>query len=127
MRLLMSLPLCLALSGCYVVLSGHQSTSGGATTTTTAAATNVNVSAGSARLGASFGAPPAPNASGGQLALSRGPSVLLLLGVVIADVINHLGAPSDAAPRPGTRRASIAETCSCYGWKPDVTPVMAPE
>ncbi len=126
MRLLIALPLCLALSGCYVVLSGHQSTSGGATTTTTAAATNVNVSAGSARLGASFGTPPAPNAPGGQLALSRGASALLLLGVVIADAINNLGAP-DAAPRPGARRASIAETCSCYGWKPEVTPVMTPE
>ena len=125
MRPLVLLPFCLMLSGCYVALSGNQSTGGGVTTTTTAAATTVNASAGSARLGASFGTPPAPNAPGGQVALSRGPSAVLFLGLVIAETVNYLGARLGGAPRPEAPRASIAETCSCYGWKPDLTTAPA--
>ncbi len=127
MRLLGLLPFCLMLSGCFVVYSGYQSTSGGVTTTTTAAATTVSGSAGPARFGASFGAPPAPNASGGQVALSRGASAVLFLGLVIADAVNYLGARFGGAPQPAVQRASIAETCSCYGWKPDLTSVPAHE
>ncbi len=122
MRFLLLLPLCFALSGCYAVIGGHQTTGAGATTTTTGAATRLEASAGPARLGASFGTPPAPNAPGGQVAFSRGASAVLFLGLVIADTVNYLGTRFGNAPRPAPQRASIAETCSCYGWKPDLTP-----
>ena len=118
MRALILLPLCLSLSGCYVAYSGQQSTGGGVTTTTTGAATRAQISAGSARFGASFGTPPAPGAPGGQVSLQRGASALLLLGLVIGDTLNYLGASLAGAPPSAPRRDSIAETCSCYGWKP---------
>lgn len=118
MRALILLPLCLSLSGCYVAYSGHQSTGGGVTTTTTGVATRAQVSAGPTRLGASFGTPPAPGAPGGQASLPRGASALLLLGLVIGDTLNYLGAALVEAPQSSPRRDSIAETCSCYGWKP---------
>lgn len=118
MRALILLPLCLSLSGCYVAFSGHQNTSGGVTTTTTGAATRAHISGGSGRFGAAFGTPPAPGAPGGQVSLPRGASALLLLGLVIGDTLNYLGARLAGAPPSAPRRDSIAETCSCYGWKP---------
>ncbi len=126
MRALMLLPLCFALSGCYVVMSGHQTTGAGATTTTTSAATRLEASAGSARIGASFGTPSPPNAPGGRVALSRGASAVLFLGLVVADAVNYLGARFGDAPRPAPQRAAIAETCSCHGWKPVVDSSAAP-
>lgn len=123
MRFLLLLPLCVALSGCYMVLSGHQTTGAGLTTTTTAAATRLEASAGPARIGASFGTPPPPNAPGGQATLSRGAAAVLFLGLVIADTVNYLGTRFGDAPRPAPQRASIAETCSCYGWTPGLTPM----
>jgi hypothetical protein len=126
MRPLVLLPLCLMLSGCYVVFSGNQSTTGAGTTTTTAVATTGSASAGNARFGASFGAPPAPNAPGSFVALSRDSTGVLFLGMLILDAFNYLGARFGDAP-PAAQRASIAETCSCYGWKPDLTPSPATE
>lgn len=123
MRFSMLLPLCLALSGCYVVIGGHQTSGGGVTTTTTSAATRLDASTGSARVGASFGTPPPPNAPGGQVTLSRGAAAVLFLGLVIADTVNYLGGRSGSAPSSAPQRASIAETCSCYGWKPGLTPM----
>ena len=120
MRALILLPLCLSLSGCYVAYSGHQSTGGGVTTTTTGAAVRGQINTGSARVGASFGTPPAPGAPGGQVSLPRGASALLLLGLVIGDTLSYLGATFSSTPPSAPRRDSIAETCSCYGWKPDL-------
>jgi len=127
MRPLVLLPFCLMLSGCYVALSGNQSTSGGVTTTTTSVATAGSASAGPARFGASFGTPPASNAPGSFVALSRDTSAVLFLGMVIVDTISNLGSWFRGAPPPTAQRASIAETCSCYGWKPDLTSAPAPE
>jgi hypothetical protein len=93
--------------------------------TTTAAATTVNASVRSARLGASFGTPPGRNATGGQVALPRGASAVLVLSLVIADTVNYLAARLGGAPQSEAQRASIAKTCSCYGWKPDLTSVAA--
>jgi len=124
MRALILLPLCLSLSGCYVAYSGHQTAGGGVSTTTTASAVRGQINTGSASLGASFGTPPAPGAPGGQVSLSRGASALLLLGLVIGDTLNYLGAPlSSTPPPPVPRRDAIAETCSCYGWKPGLAAV----
>lgn len=122
MRVLMLLPLCLSLSGCYVAYSGHQSSGGGTTTTATGAAVRGQISTGSAQLGASFGTPPAPGTPGGQVSLSRGASALLLLGLVIGDTLNYLGATPAGSQPSAPRRGSIAETCSCYGWTPAAAP-----
>jgi len=119
MRALVLLPLCLALSGCSVALHGNQTTSGGATTTTTSAATSGQASIGPARVGASFGTPAPQGAAGGQVAFPRAASAVLLLGLVIAETVNYLGARFGDAPRSQVApRHSISSTCSCYGYQP---------
>jgi len=119
MRALALLPFCLALSGCSVALYGNQTTSGGATATTTSAATTAQASAGPARVGASFGTPAPQGAAGGQVVFPRAASAVLLLGLVIAETVNYLGAkfgePSGSQAAP---RHSISSTCSCYGYQP---------
>ncbi|MFN7085372.1 MAG: hypothetical protein ACK4N4_01950 [Burkholderiales bacterium] len=127
MRFLLLLPLCAALSGCYVAIGGHQAVNGGATTTTTGAATRLDARVGSATIGASFGAPAAPHAPGGRVALSRGAAALLFLGLVAVDAANHLAARFGSAPAPAAKRESIAATCSCYGGKSGLTPLPPPE
>ena len=122
MRALALLPFCLALAGCSVALQGNQTMSGGATTTTTSAATSGQASIGPARVNASFGTPAPQGAAGGQVAFSRGASAMLVLGLVIAETVNYLGAKfSDAPPVSSVPQRSIADTCSCYGYQPPVT------
>lgn len=114
----LTLVLALALSGCAVALSGQESTGNGHTVSTTAAATRGHVSAGSAKLGASFGTPEPAGAAGGQVSFSRGASAILVLGLVLAEMVNYFGSASEGtqpAPDPGR---SIANTCSCYGYHP---------
>jgi len=109
--------LSLALSGCSVALSGHQSTA--AASTTTAAATHGHASIGAARLSASFGTPAPAGSGGGQVSFSRGASAFLLLGLVVAEVVNYFSSPSaDAMPFRAEPGRSIAHTCSCYGYQP---------
>lgn len=127
MRELILLSLCISLSGCYVAYSGHQTAGGGVTTTTTAGAVRGQINTGPARVGASFGTPPAPGAPGGQVSLSRGASALLLLGLVIGDTLNYVGAALSGTPPSAPRRDSIAETCSCYGWQPGLAATPANE
>lgn len=118
-RVSVLLPLCLVLSGCSVALHGNQATSGGATTTTTSAATSGQTSVGPARVSTSFGTPAPQGAAGGQVAFPRGASAVLLLGLVIAETVNYLGAKfSDAPPASSAPQRSIADTCSCYGYQP---------
>ena len=96
--------LILALPGCTVTLFGHQSAGGGA-----AAATTSSQVSGSARV------------AGGRVTLSRGASVLLILGLAIADTMNYMSAKFGARPQTAPRTDSIADTCSCNGYKPPVT------
>jgi hypothetical protein len=121
--------ICLTLSGCAVNLHGRQSTGAGAsiaTGTTTTSSISAGASAGQAKFSASFGSAPPPGASGGQIGFSRGAAAVLLLGLVIAETVDFIGAPfrqthgtTPAAQPTRAPRASIAETCSCYGWKPE--------
>lgn len=119
MRPFALLPFCLALSGCVVSLHGHQSTRGGATTTTSAA-TRAQASAGSARVGASFGTPAPHGAAGGRVAFSRGASAVIVLGLVVAETVNYLSAKLSGTPQAAASAPlrSIADTCSCYGYQP---------
>ena len=118
MRVSVLLPFCLALAGCSAAFYSHQTTSGGATTTTTSAATNAQASAGAARVSASFGTPAPQGAAGGQVAFSRGASAVLVLGLVIVETVNYLGARFGDTPKSPAPRHSISSTCSCYGYQP---------
>lgn len=114
--------ICLMLSGCAVNLHGRQSTGAGTSTTVTGSSFNAGASAGQARFGAAFGAPPPPGASGGQIGFSRGAAAVLLLGLAIAETFEFIGSQFRGTPpvrQAAAPRASIAETCSCYGWKPE--------
>lgn len=112
------LALALALSGCAVALSGHEATGSGGTASTTTAATRAHVSIGAAKVGASFGTPAPAGSGGGQVSFSRGASTVLVLGLVLAEVVNYLGSPSEGTQLAPDPRRSIANTCSCYGYLP---------
>jgi hypothetical protein len=119
MRALALVLISLALSGCSVALSGHQSTGSAAASTTTAAATHGHASIGSAKVSASFGTPAPAGSPGGQISFSRGASAVLILGLVVAEVVNYFSSPSaDATPFRSDPGRSIASTCSCYGYQP---------
>jgi hypothetical protein len=121
MRAVVASFLCCALSGCYVGLSGHASSSGGATATT-ASGSVVPANASGVRL--SFGTPASP---GGQVSFDRGTSALVVLGGVIADAVNYLaGRFRGDAPAASGTSSSIADTCSCYGYEPDLTSAPPP-
>lgn len=118
--------ICLMLPGCAVNLHGRQATGAGTSTTVTGSSFSAGASAGQARFGAAFGSPPPQGASGGQIGFSRGAAAVLLVGLVIAETVDFIGAQfrqthgaAPAAPPARAPRASIAETCSCYGWKPE--------
>lgn len=127
-RTAMTALLCLALSGCTVRIHGLQSTSGGVTTTTTSSTVTGSAKVAGGKVSFSSGQPVSPNAPGGHLVLSRGASAVLILGLVIADAVNYFRAKLGATPpQPAGRGDSIAETCSCYGYRPDLTPAPAAE
>lgn len=130
MRALALVPLLLVFAGCSVALHGHQTTGGSTTATTTSAAIRGHASVGSARVSASFGTPAPPGAPGGQISLSRGASVVLILGLLVAETVNYFSAAFADRPQllPEPQR-SIAATCSCYGYKPesDLTSMPASE
>lgn len=116
--------ICLTLAGCAVNLHGRQSMAAGASTasTTTTSSISAGASAGQAKFSASFGSAPPPGASGGQIGFSRGAAAVLVLGLVIAETFEFLGSQFRGTPparQTAAPRASIAETCSCYGWKPE--------
>ncbi|MBI3045357.1 MAG: hypothetical protein HYY78_21295 [Betaproteobacteria bacterium] len=104
--------LCLALSGCYVKLYGHQSSGGG--TTTTAAAGQVSGSAkfSGGKVAFSAGRVPPAGAPGGHLSLGKGATAVLVLGWVVADFVNYIR--GEPRPKPLAPDARIADTCSCY-------------
>lgn len=117
---------CLALSGCTVALHGHQATDGAATatasTTTTSSALRVQAGAGSARVSGSFGASAQQGAPGAQASFSRGASAVLIIGLLVAETLHYLGARFEDQPAPGSGpQRAIADTCSCYGYRPPET------
>ncbi len=108
--ILLLLPL--ALSGCFVKVSGLESTGGGSRTTTMSSQV-----AGSGRFShgaASFSSGPrvSPSAPGGHVSLGKGGSLVLIGGLILADLVNYIAGPSQPKPLPPGER--IMETCSCY-------------
>lgn len=109
-------------SGCAVTLHGQQTSGGGVSTTHIGSSVQGSTNTGNARIGASFGTPPAANAPGGQVAFAKGASAVVVLGLAIAgtvDLVGHWLQPS--APRQQPSAGGIAHTCSCYGWQPELT------
>jgi hypothetical protein len=117
MRTVLVLLLCVPLAGCAVTMYGNQSTSGGTTATTTSS--QVSGSAQGTNYKASFssgGHPVSPKASGGYVSVSGSAAAVLVVGLVIADLVNYIRGEPQAKPLPpGT---AISHTCSCYGYRP---------
>lgn len=117
------------LPGCTTTLYGRQSSGGGQTSTTTGVAVRGSAQSGNARVGASFGAPPSAQASGGQVTLSRGGSAALVIGLAVVGTGEALqrwwrGDRHEARESPLREPMSpdgISHTCSCYGWQPELT------
>lgn len=104
--------LSLTLSGCFVKVHGVESTGGAARTTATSSQVGgaARFSNGSASF--SSGQRVSPSAPGGQVSLGKGASGVLIVGLVIADLVNYIvGAPG---PKPLPPDAKIMDTCSCY-------------
>jgi hypothetical protein len=102
----------LALAGCYATLHGNQSTNGGTTTTVTSGQVSGSARFAGGRASFSSGQPVPANASGGTVRLSGSAAAVLVVGLVIADLVNYIrGEPKPVQRADG---AAIAETCSCY-------------
>ena len=109
--IIVTLP-CLALSGCYVNMHGVQSTSGGTTTTATSSQVSGAAKFSGGRVAFSSGQVPPPGTPGGSAYLGQGASVVLITGIVLADLFNYIrGEPRPKALPAGTK---IMDTCSCY-------------
>lgn len=109
---------CLALSGCSAALSGRQTTGDGTTASATSVGTRGQVGSHSVKASASFGTPPPPGAAGGQLSLSRGAAAVLVVGLLVAEVVNYFMPGSDGHAQSALDpRRPIAGTCSCYGYR----------
>lgn len=118
MRALTLLLACFALPGCTVALHGHEA-AGSGTSAATSSALHVQAGAGSARVSGGFGAPAPHGAPGAQASFSRGASVVLIVGLVVAETLHYLGAQFGDPPAPGAGpQRTIAHTCSCYGYQP---------
>lgn len=109
---LIALLLCMALPGCYVKLYGHQSTSGGTNTTTTASQVSGSAKFAGGKVSFSSGQVPPPNAPGGHVSLGKGASAVLVVGLIIADLVNYIR--GEPPPKPLAADAKILETCTCY-------------
>lgn len=110
------------LPGCAVTLHGNQTTAGGSNTTTTGSSVQAGRQIGNTRVAGSFG-PSHPVNAGGQLRFSSGASVVLVVGLVIAEAADVIGAWF----RPATSRTerlateNISQTCSCYDSNSELT------
>ena len=123
MRTLILLSLCFSLSACTFAYSGRESINGGVTTTTSAVAASgtTQIAGGTARVGYSFGTPSTPGVpagTGGSGTWISGGTSMLLVGLVIGEILNYFSDGRSGTPPSEPRRDSVAETCSCYGWKP---------
>jgi hypothetical protein len=106
--------LCLALSGCYVKAYGLQSTGGGTTSTTTSTQVAGTVKTSAGRAAFSSGQAVSPAAPGGHVALGRGGTAIVAVGLIFVDAVRSLGAWLGPDLQPAAPGYSIADTCSCY-------------
>ena len=111
-RLSCAILLCLALSGCYVKLHTLETSGPAGTTTTTSSqvAGLAKFSSGAAAF--SSGPAISSSAPGGYASLGKGGSAVLIVGLMLADLVNYIAGPSGPKPLPPDER--IMETCSCF-------------
>jgi hypothetical protein len=120
MRAVLALVLCVPLAGCFATFHGNQSTNGGTTTTVTSGQVSGSARFAGGRASFSSGQPVPANAPGGTVRLSGSAAAVLVVGLVIADLVNYIrGQPKPVQRADG---GSIAGTCSCYQ-----KPVMSDE
>ncbi len=118
------------LPGCTTTLYGNQTSGGGTNTTTTGSSVRGSQQIGNARLSGSFGAPPPAGMQGGQVTFSNNASAVLFVGLAIAGLAEVTG---NWFSKPQERReplapGGISQTCSCYGWSPELlTPAPEPQ
>src|SRR5688500_11626456 len=101
--------LCLALPGCYVKMHGVEVSGGGSVASTTSGRVGGTARLSGGNASFSSGSRVSPGASGGHVSLGRGASVVLVLGLVVADLVNSIVGPS--APTPLLADERIMETC----------------
>ena len=128
MRAVNVLLLCVPLAGCAVTMHGNQSTSGGTTTTVTSSqVSGLTQGANYKTSFSSGGHPVSPKAAGGYVSVSGNSgsvAAVLVVGLVIADLVNSIRGEPKAKPLPpGT---AISQTCSCYGYQPPVAGDQSP-
>lgn len=111
MHAVFALLLCVPLTGCYVKLYGHESASGGTATATTSSQVTGSAKFSGGRVSFASGRPVSPSAPGGHVSLNRNASAALVVGLIIADVVNYFRAKPEQLAGP---RESISHTCSCY-------------
>jgi hypothetical protein len=51
---------------------------------------------------------------GAHVSLGKGPTAVLIVGLMIADAVDYVGSTFGITPKPEPRTDSILETCSCY-------------
>jgi hypothetical protein len=104
--------LSLGLTGCYVKTHGVQTTNGGTTTTVTSTQVLGTASFSGGKAAFSSGRVPPPSAPGGHAYLGQGATVVLITGLMLADLFNYIrGVPR---PKELPADAKIMDTCSCY-------------
>jgi hypothetical protein len=104
----------LLASGCSVRMHGVQSTGAGSTASVSSSQLSGSTRFSGGQAAFSSGGRPASTQGGGHVSLGRGPAAVLIVGLLIADAVDYLGARFAATPKPGPRTDSILETCSCY-------------
>jgi hypothetical protein len=104
--------LSLSLAGCYVKMHAVETAGGGTRTTATSSQVAGSAKFSHGRASFSSGQRVSPSAPGGHVSLGKGASAVLIVGLVLADLVNYIAGP--AGPKPLAPDERIMETCSCY-------------
>ena len=105
---------CLLAAGCSVRLHGAQSAGGGSSATATSSELSGSARFSGGKASFSSGGQGSSQAGGGHVSLGRGPTAVLIVGLMIADAVDYFSGRSGAPARREAAGDSILETCSCY-------------
>jgi hypothetical protein len=105
---------CVLVSGCAVTLHGTQSSGGGSTAGVSSSQLSGSARFSGGKASLSSGSPVSPRAGGAQVSLGKGPTAVLIVGLMIADAVDYFGSKLGVTAKPEPRTDSILETCSCY-------------
>lgn len=105
---------CLVTSGCAVKMHGAQSTGAGSTTSVSSSQLSGSKGFSGGKASFSSGSTAAPRTGGAHVSLGKGPTAVLVIGLLIADAVDYFGSKFGATAKQEPRTDSILETCSCY-------------